>query len=642
MRARLLVASMMLAGCDPGAHDELARVEQATVELGRADSVFGQPNLTTGSEPPIVSSETTHFPAAIASDIGTPTTVSSIWVADRNAHRVLVFEPSSSFATMLMGQTSFFGREPNGGGEVSATTLHTPSGLSFARNRLAIADTANNRVLLLFWGGGFSPQNVFGQLDAFNTAEPNKGGSVSANTLLRPEGVAFDAATDPGRLIVADTGNHRVLIYSLNSPISTTAKQCLGQPDCTFGGANRGAAVSRDSFNEPRGVATYNVATDPLRGFYVVDTGNHRVLHYLAFATTPARVYGQHDDFTTAIPSKGGPSARSLRFPTGVAVDRDGSLWIADTGHHRVLHFPRGVTIADRVLGQPNMTTVAPPKSASATTLKAPEGVAVAPTEVLVADTGFSRVVRFWRPCDAPLCDDGDKCTDDVCSSAGCFHNAVTFPTACRGHRCLKNVCQPCSATMGCRSGYQCLDGKCVLRCANDAQCMFGGACVEGYCCDRACDGPCESCAQRGYFGECKPIAGAPIPPKTCGAVSDCGGRCDGRDGSRCHDADVGATCGAEMCVDGVAHRRGSCAADGSCSGEKRVCAPYACGVDDCLETCRFDYECAKGASCVAGTCSPGDGVSPGGGCSIGTDNVGTFALAAFALGALGVARRRR
>jgi hypothetical protein len=55
-------------------------------------------------------------------------------------------------------------------------------------------------------------------------------------------------------------------------------------------------------------------------------------------------VYGQLGSFTSAILNSGGvsggPTAESLWVPGGVALDRDGNLYVADTANNRVLFLP--------------------------------------------------------------------------------------------------------------------------------------------------------------------------------------------------------------------------------------------------------------------------------------------------------------
>jgi hypothetical protein len=167
--------------------------------------------------------------------------------------------------------------------------------------------------------------------------------------------------------------------------------------------------------------------------------------------------------------------------------------------------------------------------------------------------------------------------------------------------------------------------------------------CVDGYCCDRRCDGPCESCNQPGAYGRCTPVReGSPPKGKTCGTTADCGGQCNGSDGARCYQARAGVECGVEACVDGVARGRGVCRADGSCTGATKSCAPYGCDLSGCRTTCRWDFECADGASCVSGVCAAGYGLAPSGGCALSRPGSQELTLIALASALALVWRRRR
>src|SRR5439155_22069319 len=77
---------------------------------------------------------------------------------------------------------------------------------------------------------------------------------------------------------------------------------------------------------------------------YVADTGHHRVMVFptpLVAGMMPTRVYGQPDDRLALANSGGTPGARTLAAPRGVFADAV-HLVVADTGNHRVLVFDRG------------------------------------------------------------------------------------------------------------------------------------------------------------------------------------------------------------------------------------------------------------------------------------------------------------
>src|SRR5437899_950125 len=70
--------------------------------------------------------------------------------------------------------------------------------------------------------------------------------------------------------------------------------------------------------------------------------------------TVADRVFGQ-SSFTSNTCNLGGPSAGTLCFAAGVAVDRAGNVYVADASNNRVLEYDAPLatdTIADRVFGQ--------------------------------------------------------------------------------------------------------------------------------------------------------------------------------------------------------------------------------------------------------------------------------------------------
>lgn len=369
-----------------------------------------------------------------------------LYVADTDNHRILSWSSAAEFADgaaadMVIGQPDFVSSVPNNGG-VSASALFLPQGLCVDElGNLWVADAFNSRVLRFdnpeTDATPVAADMVIGQPDFLSSA-PNLGQGFTEVDAASADSLCF-----PGRVLVrgghvwvADSGNSRVLHYANPTANKPSANVVLGQYDnfscrvknndgtCTekFGAV----ASARNLFN-PIGLA---LAADG--ALYVADWMNHRVLRFddpLTSDTEADAVIGQAD-FAGDQPDAGGV-AFGLELPIDLFIDGAGSLYIADSGNHRVLAYldPAGGGSADVVFGQlGNFSTDAPNHGlplflTDADGLWGPTGVAVdTECNLLVADTNNSRVLRF----DSPV----RVCADLDCDSALAFGDVAAFVLA--------------------------------------------------------------------------------------------------------------------------------------------------------------------------------------------------------------------
>lgn len=278
--------------------------------------------------------------------------------------------------------------------------------------------------------------------------------------LLLTSGFSFTQSSplsswsDGQRLVVADTGNHRVLIWN-NFPTSSTiaADLVLGQPDLTTVTANTGG-VSAQSLNSPITVhsdgvrlivadyvnnrvliwnsfpTTMRQAADVVVGqgsmstnalattaagmrrpssafsdgekLYVTEDQNRRVTIFNSIPTTNGAsasvVLGQAGSFVTNAWDGAGCTISSIDDPSAVAVD-SGKLFVADSGNNRVLIWntiPTAQTNPDVVIGQPDFTTAtANTGGASAARLNYPTGVSISGGKLYISDRSNNRVLRW-------------------------------------------------------------------------------------------------------------------------------------------------------------------------------------------------------------------------------------------------------
>lgn len=387
-----------------------------------ADVIFGQPDFNTDTAPATASNTNLNQPG----DLFVFDLTGQIFIADTAHNRVLgwdsvdVYE-SGDPADLVLGQPDFTSTEVIS--PPTWATMNGPTGVTVGFDGLIyVSDTGNNRLLIFFPAnyddddfipGESSPRFDNGQEADYVLGQPNESSSTPLparpDTLNRPMGLVTDANDN---LVVADTGNNRVLIYEWNEAgtIGPNANWVVGQGtgETAFFSNAAPDPPTQSSLNGPTGVTAGTLGS----AIYVADTGNHRVL---LFSDDPPdgqadAVIGQ-PDFVSNTPNNGGVSASSLDTPTGLKMDAGSRLFVADTGNHRVLTFDRSGAlraadvVADGVFGQPDFVSNTPNNgNISATSLNAPAGIATDSLymDVYIADAGNHRALRYIQPLPNP------------------------------------------------------------------------------------------------------------------------------------------------------------------------------------------------------------------------------------------------
>jgi hypothetical protein len=196
-------------------------------------------------------------------------------------------------------------------------------------------------------------------------------------------------------------------------------------------------------------------------------------------------------------------------------------------------------------------------------------------------------------------CDGAGKCVAGATSSCAPYScGATACLTVCGGNTdCLSpNVC----TAMSC--GKYPIGAACAVN--NDCSTNF---CAQGYCCNTACTGTCQSCAISA--GICIDVPAGQDPLSQC---SDAGATTCGNNGScngagACQKYAAGTQCAPPSCTGSTYAPAAVCTGTGTCTlATSSSCGVYSCDTTNkiCKITCTVDADCTTPNICNAGTCT--------------------------------------
>jgi uncharacterized protein (TIGR03437 family) len=276
-----------------------------------ADLVLGQPDVFTT----VVNFPFNDIEQPSATGLAAPSGLAvddegNLWVVDRGNGRVLRFprpfeRAGLQEADLVIGQLSLTSKNL----DPTSRTMRAPTGILFTNDgHLLVSDPGLNRVLFFNkpFASGMTAARVVGQPN-FNTSASG----AADNRMNAPQHIAMDV---DDRLYVADTGNHRILIFNRISSAPNEPTPTLVLRDANSQG-NR--------LNQPLAVFVHR----PTGEIFVGDSGNNRILRYPRFDNLVLTPYSQG----TQIPSAA---------PLGLSIDRYGNMIVADSLHRLLFYYP--------------------------------------------------------------------------------------------------------------------------------------------------------------------------------------------------------------------------------------------------------------------------------------------------------------
>ena len=209
------------------------------------------------------------------------------------------------------GESGFSGD----GGKATEAQLKMPANLTFDRKgNLYITDRNNHRVRKVDTRGNIT--TIAGNGTAGFSGD---GGKATEAQLNLPSGVVVG---DKGNIYISDRSNDRVRVVNKKGIITTYAGNGIDQFKGDSGPA-KNASLSRP----------FGLALDKRGNLYIADRGNNRVRRVNAQGI----IHTVAGDGGFFFMGDNGPAYRaSIAGPTGVVVDDNGIMYIADRNNNRI------------------------------------------------------------------------------------------------------------------------------------------------------------------------------------------------------------------------------------------------------------------------------------------------------------------
>jgi sugar lactone lactonase YvrE len=230
----------------------------------------------------------------------------NLYIADSHNNRIRKITTDGNVMTIAGS-----GLEGSSDGKAEDASFFYPTGVAVDKNgNVYVSDTHNNLIRKISSGG------IVTTLAGRRTKSLDISSDTSSDRFDTPTGIAVDL---DGNLYVADSQNEVIRKISSSGKVSILAGS-VGEPGATDG------VKSSALFYLPWGIAV-----DSSSNVYVADSYNNMIRKISAdgLVTTLAGKKSKGS-------SDGLGAAASFLHPAGIAMDREGNLYIADSGNHKI------------------------------------------------------------------------------------------------------------------------------------------------------------------------------------------------------------------------------------------------------------------------------------------------------------------
>ena len=235
----------------------------------------------------------------------------NIYISHRSKNRIRKIDKNGIITTVAGNGNAGFSGD---GGPAIKAALNYPAGLAFDKGNLYIADRSNHRIRKVDSSGIITTVAGNGIGDYSGDDEP-----AIQSSLNLPSDVALDPH---GNLYISDRSNNRIRKVDSKGIMTTYA----GLGVAWYGGDHGPAEEAFLKF-------PFGITFDKKGNLYIADRGNSRIrkVDNNGIITTVAGngLFASRGDYGPAINAE-------LSYPTDVAVDDFGNIYIADRNNNRI------------------------------------------------------------------------------------------------------------------------------------------------------------------------------------------------------------------------------------------------------------------------------------------------------------------
>jgi sugar lactone lactonase YvrE len=338
---------------------------------GIITTVAGGGSLASSGDGVLATSVSLYFSSGVAVDGS-----GNLFIADNGNSVIRKMDVNGRITTVAgTGSQGYSGD----GGSATKASLSAPWGVAVdLSGNLFIADPPNHRIRKVDLYGVITTVAGSGYISG-------DGGAATNSSLDYPSGVVVDSS---GSLFIADPISERIRKVSVNGIITTVAGNGFNFY------AGDGGAATNAGLDYP-----FGLALDSIGNLFIADQYNNRIrkVDVNGIISTVAGngnvTFNQYGQPEGSYSGDGGAATNAgWNYPSGVAVDASGNLFIADQNNNLVRKVDL-LGVITTVVGNGSAGYSGDGGMATNAELNNPEGVAVdGPGNLYVSDSGNSRI----------------------------------------------------------------------------------------------------------------------------------------------------------------------------------------------------------------------------------------------------------